>query len=246
MTQREAEQSGLTDVIADELISSPGAGVAGVADIMSLAPRGKKEDYAGWRAAADMILPPDTSEPPAPLEGISTTWRCTRGKHVLNATVTCKHTRASTSSVRPGQSLSNNPLLHRWVEVSQPLSVADPTIIGSDESDSSFLDHYFEFFLADHRASLEADFVSNNFHAAFHHSKVQEFLQDFDLSDIIGARTLLDLGLTQEQVEKLQAAHADSFVESVKAVELAPEILRAQVMEGSRRVNASSVTSCND
>ncbi|KAJ6586608.1 hypothetical protein B0H10DRAFT_1961710 [Mycena sp. CBHHK59/15] len=189
MTQRHAEQSRLTDVIANELISSPGAGVAGVADIMNLARLPVREDYAGWHAAADRILPPDAPEPPAPLEGISTTWRCTWKTHVLSATVKCRHTRASTSSVRPGQSLSNNGHLHRWVEVSQPSSFADPTIVGSDGSDSSFLDQYFELFLADHRASLEADFVSNNFHAVFHHSQVQEFLQDFELSDIIGAHT---------------------------------------------------------
>ncbi|KAJ7717559.1 hypothetical protein B0H16DRAFT_1476024 [Mycena metata] len=107
-------------------------------------------------------------------------------------------------------------------------------IISSDDSDATFLDKYLELFIADFRASLEADFVSNNFHAVFRHTKVQEFLQDFELSDIIGARTPLDLGLTQKQVEKLQAAHTDSFMESVAAVELAPEVLRAQVMEGSR------------
>ncbi|KAJ7440486.1 hypothetical protein B0H11DRAFT_2292875 [Mycena galericulata] len=234
MTQRQAEQNGLTDVIASELISSPGTGVAGVADIMNLARWPKKKDFAGWHAAADRILPPNAPEPPVPLEGISTTWRCTWKDHVLRATINCGHTKASTSFVRPGQSLSNNAHIRRWVEVSQPSSVAAPTIIGSDVSDSSFLHQYFELFLADHRASLEADFVSNNFHAVFHHSKVQEFLRDFKLSDIIGARKPLDLGLTQNEVEQLHAAHTDSFMESVEAVELAPEILRAQVMEGSR------------
>ncbi|KAJ7076239.1 hypothetical protein B0H15DRAFT_955765 [Mycena belliarum] len=234
MTQRWAETFRLTDLITSELISCPRAGVAGVADIMNLAQLAVKDDYAGWRASADRILPPDAPEPPEPLEGISTTWRCTYKHHVRFATVSCGHTRASTSYVRPGQSLSNNSRLHRWVEVSKPSSVDAPTIIGSDDSDSSFLGQYFELFLAEHRASLDADFVSNNFHAVFHHSKVQEFLRDFELSDIIGARTPLDLGLMQKEVEKLLVAHNDSFIDSIEAVELAPEILRAQVMEGSR------------
>ncbi|KAJ7738590.1 hypothetical protein B0H16DRAFT_1570161 [Mycena metata] len=234
MTQRHAEELGLTDVIANELISSPSAGVAGVADIMNLVCAPTQKDYAGWRAASDRIFPPDPLEIPAPLEGILTTWRCTWKAHILSATITCDHSRATDSFQRPGQSLSNNKLLHRWAQVSRRLDFDAPTIIRSDDSDSSFLDRYIRLFTADHRASLEADFVSNNFHAVFQHSKVQEFLRDFKLSDIIGARTPLDLGLTQEQVEYLQAAHTDSFMESVDAVELAPEILRAQVMEGSR------------
>ncbi|KAJ7241210.1 hypothetical protein B0H12DRAFT_1133859 [Mycena haematopus] len=239
MTQHEAETSGITAVIANELISSPSAGVAGVADIMSLPRVAVKADFAGWRTAADRILPPNALEPPAPLEGISTTWRCTEPHHILYATIRCKHTRASDSSVRPGQSLSNNSHIHRWAEVSHFSSVAAPPINGSDGVDSSFLNQYFELFLADHRTSLEADFVSNNFHAMFHHSKVQEFLQGFELPAIIGARTPHDLGLTPEQVQKLQAAHTDSFMESVGAVELAPEILRTQVMEGSRHPSDS-------